>query len=195
MVSKVESIDDSVLILYTNVMIENFRRTIIIGVSLIAGSFLIFWIVAYFGSGAITAQVEKIYNYKTAIKSHSDLIEELANQKASNPEMEKYDKAISVIFPTKDELVNLPAWLDGLARARNVNAVFSFGGEATQSKNGEAGYVGFTLNANGDYANLADFLRDVELTSPKYTISFDNFDLKRNAGNYGAAIGGKIFFR
>src|SRR3989344_2386433 len=164
-------------------MNDTFRRTFIIGASLIAGGFLIFTIFVYFVSGAITAEAEKISQNRDVIRNHSSLIEGLAKQKASSQEVKKFEQAINLILPPKDELVGLSDWLDGLSRAHNVGVSFNFSGDAVPAKDSDAGYIKFTMNASGSYSNIADFLRDVELKAPRYTISFDDFDLKKNGNN------------
>ncbi len=176
-------------------MSENFRKDLIIGASFIASSFLVFAVAAYFLSNAITVQAQKVSDSKNAIRAHSDLIEGLANQKALSPDVKKFEQAINLILPSKDELVNFSKWLDGLSRAHSVNVSFSFNGDAVPSTGSNAGYIKFTLNISGGYANLADFVRDVELRSAKYTTSFDSFDLKRNDNSYTSVINGRVFFR
>ena len=182
-------------LVYYKEMSETFKKDLIIGVSFIVGSFLVFALTAYFLSGAISAQAKKVSDSKNAIRAHSDLIEELANQKALSPNVKKYEQAMNLIFPPKDELVNFSKWLDGLSRAHNVNVGFTFNGDAVTPTNSSASYIKFALNISGEYADLADFVRDVELKSAKYTVSFDSFDLKRNGDSYTAIINGRVFFR
>lgn len=176
-------------------MPRTFKKDLIIGVSFIVGSFLVFAIAVYFLSDAISVQAQKVSDSKNAIRAHSDLIEGLANQKAISPDVKKFEQAINLILPPKDELVNFSKWLDGLSRAHNVNVSFSFNGDAIPSTDTSAGYIKFTLNISGEYANVANFVSDVELKSAKYTVSFDSFDLKRNNSNYTSIINGRIFFR
>lgn len=177
-------------------MTENFHRKLIIEISLIAGGFLAFGIIAYFVSGMVAAEAQNISLDRNMIRNHSDLIEGLAKQKASSPEVEKFAQAIDLILPPKDQLVNFSSWLDSLSRAHNVSVNFNFSGETVQANGADAGYIRFTLNISGDYAGVTDFLRDVELKSPKYTISFDDFDLKRNGiADYRVITNGRVFFR
>lgn len=176
-------------------MPKTFKKDLIIGASFIAGSFLVFAVVAYFLSDAMTVQAQKVSDSKNAIRVHSDLIEGLANQKTLSPDVKKFEQAIYLILPQKDELVNFSKWLDGLSRAHNINVSFSFNGDAVPSTDSSAGYIKFALNISGEYANLVDFVRDVELRSAKYTVSFDSFDLKRNDSSYTSIINGRVFFR
>lgn len=176
-------------------MPETFKKNLIVGVSIIAGSFLIFATAIYFLSGAIAAQAQKVTDAKNAIRTHSDLIEGLASQKALSPDVKKYEQAINLILPPKDDLVNFSKWLDGLSRAHNVNVGFNFNGDAVPSTDSAAGYIKFGINVSGQYTNLTDFARDVELKSAQYTVSFDSFDLKRSDNNYTSIISGRVFFR
>ncbi|MDO8664848.1 MAG: hypothetical protein Q7K44_04905 [Candidatus Liptonbacteria bacterium] len=177
-------------------MTENFHKKLIIGISLIAGGFLAFGIIAYFVSGMVAAEAQNISLDRNMIRNHSDLIEGLAKQKSISPEVEKFAQAIDLILPPKDQLVNFSSWLDSLSRARNVSVNFNFGGETVPANGTDAGYIRFTLNISGDYAGVTDFLRDIELKSPKYTISFDDFDLKRNGvTDYRIITNGRVFFR
>ena len=166
------------------------------GISLIGGGFLAFGIIAYFFSGAIAAEAEKISLDRNLIRNHSDLIEGLAKQKVSSPEVDKFTQAIDLILPSKDQLVNFSSWLESLSRAHNVSVNFNFSGETVPANNMDAGYIRFSLNVSGDYIGVNDFLRDIELKSPKYTVSFDDLDLKRNsATNYIVITNGRVFFK
>lgn len=177
-------------------MAENFRKKLLIGISLIVGGFLAFGAIAYFVSGILSAEAQKISLDRDTIRNHSDLIEGLAKQKSSSPEVEKFSQAVDLILPPKDQLVNLSGWLDSLSRARNVSVNFSFSGETVPVSGTNAGYIRFSLNISGDYANVIDFLRDIELKSPKYTVSFDTLDLKKNGvTNYIVITNGRVFFR
>lgn len=161
----------------------------------IAGSLLAFGIIAYFLSNAISAEADKISADRNSNQSRTELIEGLAEQKASSPDVKKYQQAINLILPQKDDLVNYQSWLDGLSRVHQVSINFQFTGNAVSSNNTEAGYIGFILNANGQYTNLTNFLRDVEFKDPRFMTKFDSLDLTRNGDTYGASINGKIFFR
>ena len=176
-------------------MADNFRRALTIGTSLIAGSFLIFGLSAYFISGAISAKADKISKDRNTIRSHSELIGGLAKQKATSPEIVRFEQAIALMLPPKDQLGNFSGWLDGLSRAHNINTNFNFTGETVSPTASDAGYIRFALSASGDYAGLMNFLRDIELKSPKYTVSLDDFDIKRSGNNYTVATNGRVFFR
>ncbi|MBI4085003.1 MAG: hypothetical protein HY432_00650 [Candidatus Liptonbacteria bacterium] len=176
-------------------MVHNFRRELIIRISLIAGSLIAFAAIAYFLSGAIEGQAKKVSSDRTAINKRSQLIENLASQRITSEEVKKYQQAINLLLPQKDDLVNFSSWLDGLSRVRQISMNFSFSGEMVPSNDTSAGHIRFSLNANGEYANLMNFLRDIEAKAPRYTTVFDDFDLKRAGGNYSIIIGGRVFFR
>ncbi len=177
-------------------MAENFRKKLFVGISLLVGGFLAFGVIAYFISGAIAAEAQRISSDRDMIRNHSDLIEGLAKQKSSSPEVEKFSQAIDLLLPPKDQLVNLSGWLDGLARAHNVSVNFNFSGETVPVNGTNAGYIRFSLNVSGDDTGVIDFLRDVELKSPKYTVSLDTLDLKKNSDtNYIVVTNGRVFFR
>ncbi len=176
-------------------MIENFRRTVIVGTSLIIGSIVIFSLILYWLSGKLYDETEQVSANRMFIKRHSELIGDLANLKTTTAEVQRYKQALDLFLPTKDELVNVSKWLDGISRAYQVNENFSFQGDATVPSDAEAGHIGFALDVNGGYDNLVNFLKDVEFKAPRYLTSFDDFDLKRAAGNYRILIHGRIFFR
>ncbi|HUX35460.1 MAG TPA: hypothetical protein VMV71_00315 [Candidatus Paceibacterota bacterium] len=176
-------------------MVKNFRKELMISILSIAGSLLAFGIIAYFLSNAISAEADKISSDRNSAQTRSELIDSLAQQKASSPDVKKFQQAINLILPQKDDLVNYQAWLDGLSRIHQVSINFEFTGNTVPSNGTEAGYIGFSMNANGQYADLTNFLRDVEFKDPRFTTKFDSLDIVRNADTYGASINGKIFFR
>jgi len=176
-------------------MVKNFKRELIISIAFIAGSMLIFAAAAYFLSDAITTKAEKISSERSSIQNRSDLIEGLAEQKASSPEVKKFQQDINLILPQKDDLVNYQSWLDGLSRVYQVSINFQFVGDTVPSNGTDAGYIRFSLDSNGSYMSLTNFLRDVEFKAPRYMTKFDDFDLKRNGDTYSASVNGKIFFR
>lgn len=176
-------------------MAGSFRQKIILG-SLITITVIavlisvIFWI-----SARLDEEVDKIVTDRGIIQKHSQLIESLANLRTIEPEVSKYKKALNALLPPKDELVNFSKWLDGLARAYQVSENFSFQGEASPPSENQAGYINFNLDSRGAYDNLVNFLKDVESQAPRYLISFDDFDFRREGDIYRITLHGRIFFR
>ncbi len=166
-----------------------------ISISFIAGGMLIFGIAAYFLSDNITAKAQKISADRISIGNRSELIGGLAEQKASSPEVKKFQQDINLILPQKDDLVNYQSWLDGLSRAHQVSINFQFSGETVAAANSTPGYIKFTMNANGDYTGLTNFIKDVEYKDARFTTKFDDFDLKRSGNDYNISVDGKIYFR
>ncbi len=174
---------------------NKFRNSLLIGTSIIVSSFIVFGVAAYFFSEAITAEAEKISEDRATINRNNQLISGLAEQKTIDPEVQKFTRAINLLLPTKDDLVNFSSWLNGLSRVYNIGVNFSFNGDAVSPEGDVAGFIRFTLNASGNYSDLVNFLRDVEMKDPRYTVSFDGFDLKRSGGDYQAGVSGRVFFR
>ncbi len=164
-------------------------------ISFIAGGALIFGIAVYFLSDNITAKAQKISSDRSSIENRSELIGGLAEQKASSPEVKKFQQQINLILPVKDDLVNYQSWLDGLSRVHQVSINFQFSGETAAASNSSPGYIKFILNANGDYTGLTNFIKDVEYKDARFTTKFDTFDLKRSGNDYNISVDGKIYFR
>ena len=176
-------------------MVKNFRRELIISISLIAGSMLVFGMAVYFLTDAITTKAQKISSDRTSIGNRSELIGGLAEQKASSPEVKKFQQEINLILPVKDDLVNYQSWLDGLSRVHQVSINFQFSGETAAAADSSPGYIKFVLSANGDYTGLTNFIKDVEYKDARFTTKFDDFDLKRSGNEYNISVDGKIYFR
>lgn len=176
-------------------MVKNFRRELMMSISFIAGSALIFGIAVYFLSDNITVKAQKISSDRASIGNRSELIGGLAEQKASSPEVKKFQQQINLILPVKDDLVNYQSWLDGLSRVHQVSINFQFSGETAAASNSSPGYIKFILNANGDYTGLTNFIKDVEYKDARFTTKFDTFDLKRSGNDYNISVDGKIYFR
>ena len=176
-------------------MIENFRRTVIVGTTSIVASIVVLGPLLYFLSGKVKGEAAHIASDRDIIHNNSKLIESLANSKSNAAEVGKYTRAFDALLPKEDQLVNFSGWLDGLSRAHQVSENFSFQGNVVESSNTEVGYAGFSLDASGAYDNLLSFLKDVEFKAPRYLVSFDNFDLKRRVSSYQVLIRGRIFFR
>lgn len=176
-------------------MVEHFRWAILLGTISIIASIAVLGSVLYWLSGMLEKEAAAVAADRSVVLNNSRMIESLAAIKSNAQEVEKYSRAFDALLTTKDGLVNFSSWLDGLSRAHQVSENFSFQGNVVQSSGNSAGYTGFDLKARGAYDNLIDFLKDVEFKAPQYLVSFDDFDLSRNADAYNVVVHGRIFFR
>lgn len=176
-------------------MEAHFRKRITLGVLSIAGSVAAFGVLLYWMSGVLDSQTAKIVAARNAIEQQAQLVASLAALKTAKPEVEKYRQALDALLPVKDDLVNFPSWIDGLSRAHQAGATVAFKGKAVPAAENQAGSIGFSLDAQGIYGDLVDFLKDVEFKGPRYLVTLDNISIKRSGSAYHASVNGTVFFR
>lgn len=173
----------------------HFRKRMVLGVLSIAGSIAVFGALLYWISGVLSDQAAAIVAARSVVEQQAQLVASLAVLKTMKPEVDKYRQALDALLPVKDDLVNFPAWIDGLSRAHQVGDTFAFQSKAVAAGEAQAGSIGFSLDAQGTYGDLADFLKDVEFKAPRYLVTLDGITLKRNGSTYRASVQGTVFFR
>ncbi|MEK7195264.1 MAG: hypothetical protein AAB655_01055 [Patescibacteria group bacterium] len=176
-------------------MANSFKREIIISASVIIGSILIMSVALYFLAKDIDSQAEKVAAARFAISDKALALEALANLKNGVPKADLYKQAMDKILVSRDQLIDFPRWLDGLARSRQVAFTSSFQGNQVEPQGGLPAYVGFMMDAGGSLNNLIGFFKDVETQAPRFLVNFERFDLNGGGSEYKIAAYGKVFFK
>lgn len=176
-------------------MHRHFRRQLILGLEIIAGSVLIFGAGLYLLADDLENKSEKIVTARALISQTAATIEALADLKNDAPKADAYRRAIDKILVSQDRLLDFPRWLEGLARGRKVALTFSFQGSQVKPLDNAPGHIGFSLDIRGALANLTEFLKDVEFQSPRFLVSLDNFNLNGSGSSYRITSQGKVYFR
>ncbi|PIR87617.1 hypothetical protein CO179_01440 [candidate division WWE3 bacterium CG_4_9_14_3_um_filter_39_7] len=169
---------------------ENFKRRLIISVSLLVGALLIFIILIILVNSDLNKSAENISAIKNQVVARNQAIEVIAGSASIMDEVRYDTKVLEKILPNKDELINLPTQLEALAASLHLEFAFRFGAE----KSGDTGQstIDFVMTLAGQYENIRLFLSDLEIH--RYIISLGSMDLQHGqTGGYSLSTAGTIF--
>lgn len=173
----------------------HFKRELLIDFGIIVGSILFIGLGIYILSGMLSTQADKISAERTLITRKAAAIAGLASLKRDLPQAEIYKKSLDQILVSQDQLLDVPHWLDGLARGRRVALSFSFAGTQTQPSGNSPGTVPFSLDIGGTLDDLIGFVKDVEIEPPRFLMNLDGFSLNGSGSAYRITASGKVYFK
>jgi hypothetical protein len=139
--------------------------------------------------------VAAINRANATIAEQTQALEVFTDLKRDAPLAEEYQEKLAVLLPKKEELLGITRAIDAIARTRNVTFKFSFSGGESPGSSGVAGNISFSIEAEGSYENVRDFLTDLESKSTRFVMMFDNITFKTISGGYRVNVQGKTFFR
>ncbi len=176
-------------------MQKSFKRELIIGISVIAGSILAFLLVSGYMTNNLSVLADNIAASRFLLAKRAELLENLADIKKSSSEATLYKQKMDALLPTQEQLLNLPQILNGLASAHGVSFSFSFRGTPTLPQGGSPGSIIFAMDSSGSLDALLLFLNDIEPKATRSILSLDNFDLTKVDQGYHLVAQGRAFFQ
>lgn len=172
-----------------------FRRELILNAAVMIVSFMVAGLILWWFRGEINFQADQVETARLTIARQAGLFGSLANLKQQVEIARGYEEKLSRLLPIKDQLINFPRWLEGLALQRQVNARFSFEGATVEATTETPGSVGFSLDLTGTLSAIQGLLRDLEVAPRAYFLKFNDFDLNRSGESYHFSAKGNLFFR
>jgi Tfp pilus assembly protein PilO len=176
-------------------MQDNFRRESWISIAVIVGSLLVYGGLVWWFDRDLEAKAKDVALSRSLINQRAKSIEVLANLKRNSREVESRQEIMAQLIPVREELLNFPRWLEGIARLHGVAMVFSFDPGTTPPQGDRPGHENFRLTANGSYEELERFFRDIEQQSSRFLLSLNSFDLVRTESDYRATVLGRVYYR
>ncbi|RJQ29869.1 hypothetical protein C4571_00405 [Candidatus Parcubacteria bacterium] len=171
------------------------RREFFLSASIIVLSFVVFGVGVWWYGTSLEKVTKEILVDRLLLKKRTEAIGVLAQFKSEAPVAGAYQKAMDAILPAEDQLLDFPRWIESIARARNLEAGFSFQGGAVPAQEDSAGYIGFTMSVNGSLSDIFGFVKDLELQTPRFLSSIDGFDLHGADAQYQFSSRGRVFFK
>lgn len=169
------------------------RESLQWSVPIVAGSFILFIIFARMLFSSTDALVSKITQNRGTLFRYSNAPSILADIKKEKDEAEPYKAALSKMIPNQEDLLNRKSWAESIMRIYNLTGQLSFSNPTPPTPT-ELGYAPFTIEANGTFTDIRMFLRNIEVTDPRFFISMDSIQIVKNQDTYKANVSGKFFF-
>lgn len=176
---------------------ENFGKQLRNKTLILLGLFLVSGVIFYFASDYIAKLSEDISNQRASVFENSNINQVLANLKSGNESAVAYMKGIGALVPTKDQLISdLPQALSSQGKNFGVWVTFDFQqGVEAKSTPTSFGHAGFSLSATGPLPSLIAFLKHLEVTSPRFLMSFDTADISKTTEDYILHTEGLVYFK
>ena len=175
--------------------LKTYNRKIIWNTILILLVVAVFTAVSYWLKKDMDEYAQQVYLSREVTAKNTHSLELLAKLKQGSSEIGEYQKQIDQLLPTQDQLINLNRWLDGIARASQVQASFNFEGSGNLSEGGLPAYSYFTIVADGDYSALVLFMREIEVKSTAYLITLETVDVSRRDSQYRLVTRGRVYYK
>ena len=162
--------------LQTNIKRPLVIAGIVVGLSLVLGIGGSWALASYINSEVAAVSAARIEAARIAT-----LGPRLATLKSQEAEADAYARVISLLLPTQEQLLEMPRVIESVGNAHSVSARLSFVGSGDPAATEIGATLPFALTATGAPANLAEFLRDIEIQNPRYTISISSADIAGSA--------------
>ncbi len=176
-------------------MPENYRRMVVVRVLIITASVIVAAGGLFWFAGDIAAQAKKVSGARFDSALQAKLVERLASLKTIATEAGGYERRLNALLPTRDELLDFPRWLEGVARVEQVAINFGFQGAAVAAQANEPGFINFSLDASAaSFGALEKFFISIE-RAPRFFVNFTSFDVSWNQERGRAVAQGQVFFR
>lgn len=176
-------------------MEKNYTRTIWMSACFIVGSFVLFGLLMRWLSGETAARVSGIIQKRTELRQQARLIETLARFKDIAPEITAYEDKFSDLIPSRDRLIDFPAWFASLAKSTGVIAKMGFAqGGGTPLGDG-MGEIKFSFEVAGPAGPIKSFLDMIEQSSPRYVMQLSGLGVTRGIGDdYTVRTSGRLLY-
>ena len=159
------------------------------------GSFLIFSFGLYWFARDLRSEADAILTARNLTQGRSERLDTLDLLQEQAIEATGYQRQMDLLLPNQDQLLDFPAWIEGLASVRQVGVDFVFQGSETEPQGGAAGFADFSFVAQGGYDRLVSFLQDLEVAPRQFLLDFTAIKLSRAGDSFTATVDGKLFFR
>jgi len=175
-------------------MEHGFKRFFLVNSGIIVGSFVLAAALFYVLNNRLAVEGAAIAENRERIDRSTRAAERLAALKVDLPAAEAYERAMTLLLPSQEGLLDLPRDVETIGRLHGIAALFTFSGESDATVT-ERSYLSFTITGTGQATNLLAFLKAIEVDHPKFTLSIDSFDLTGTdlAAQQLLAVG-KVYF-
>ncbi len=129
-------------------------------------------ILGHYLDGAAQAMRDKRY----AAAQAANLTPRITELRSQEARAAGFERVFSLLLPKQDQLLEVPRVIEQLARSYNVEATFQFLGSPALDVT-SATPLPFSLSAKGTPTDLAAYLRNLEVTNPRYMLSVERVEL------------------
>lgn len=177
---------------YNTYMERSFKQAATLNAGLILLAFAAFAGLFYFVNGKLNEQTKAIVENRVMLSRATGASERLAVLKQDQPLARGYARLIGLFLPPQENLLDLPRDIEEVGRVHQVGALFTFSG----SENTQGNTLAFNITATGPGTNLIDFLKEIEVSYPKYTLAIDSVDITGSDPQSQQLLAmGRVFFK
>ena len=176
-------------------MARGLRREIGISAGIMIASVLAASAGMYWLRGNLTQDADAVAGLRVALMNRTRALESLAALKRDAPVAAAYERALAALVPTEEDLLDAPRRFEAMAQSYGVTAVFKFQGDLARPSETALGRAVFSLDAEGAYADLAQFLEAIESVESGMLLGLDAFDITRSGTRHRLTTRGTLFFK
>jgi len=163
-----------VIINYVGIDMQEFRKALIVKISIAAGIILVLAIILAVFLAILNSRVNAISELREKIFSRASGIEVLGLLRSQAEQAASYGNKLNKALPDRSEAFEFTRNISDIASSRKVEAVVNIGGE-TPGTESEPGRIGFSMNAKGQIGDILSFIED--LNKSGYIVNLSSFEL------------------
>lgn len=172
---------------------SDYKKNLFINIGIILAAIAVFVSFFILLRLNILHQVEIINDIKSKRAFVSESAENLSSLIKDWAIVKNYSQRVSLLVPSKDDLVTLSKDMNAIARQDNVSLSFSFGAESNPTGAGTFGSIAFSATADGSMDQILSFLKDVE--NKYYALKVNILELNHpSAELVRVSLNGQIFY-
>lgn len=177
-------------------MADEYKKALLTDLSIIFGSILIAVFLSFLFLDRLDSHISEAVSLKKAARERFSMVESILRLKAESEEALVYEPKINSLLPSQDDLLDFPRFLMDEGKKMGLNINVSFSNSPVMPQPSQAGYIAFSIDVDGPYSILANFLDEIETGRKKFFIVLDKFDFSYSREDRYRLIGkGRVFFK
>ncbi len=171
----------------------DFKKSLYVNLGILAAIILVFVSFSYLLRMSVDHQVSVIQDINSKKSFVSDSSNNLSILIKQWNFVRNYVQQISLMVPSKDNLVNFQRDLNDISQRDGVSLTFSFGSETPSSGAGNLGSIGFSSVINGTQQGILNFIQDVE--NKYYSLKISSLEMVKTSDTLSKlSITGQVFY-
>ena len=108
-----------------------------------------------------------------------------------------YERVFSLLLPTQEQLLEVPRVIESLGRSLGVESRFEFQGSPVLGATGVT-FLPFSLSAKGSPQALGAYLKELEISNPRYIVEIGTVSIDSAAsvpGDANLSVSGSLYYQ
>lgn len=145
----------------------------------------------------IEAKADEVRQTRTAAAKAATLTPRLSELRQQEERAAGYERVFSLLLPTQEQLLEVPRVIESLGRSLGVESRFEFQGSPVLGATGVT-FLPFSLSAKGSPQALGAYLKELEISNPRYIVEIGTVSIDSAAsvpGDANLSVSGSLYYQ